>query len=96
MNPGEFLDWLEKNDACEEAREWVAGQTLRQAWANCPRLSWMLWLVRLSGVPGERVRPVLNRVENMLRDHIYDPLICDYFRQAIDPADIEAAIRGAV
>ena len=30
--------------ACEEAREWVGARTLEQAWAECVRPDWMLWL----------------------------------------------------
>ena len=35
---------LTKLDACRAAREWAAGKTLEQAWAECPRGDWMLWL----------------------------------------------------
>ena len=30
--------------ACGEAREWVGARTLEQAWAECERPDWMLWL----------------------------------------------------
>ena len=30
--------------ACEEVREWVGGRTLSEAWAECERPDWMLWL----------------------------------------------------
>jgi hypothetical protein len=36
--------------ACEEARKWARGKTLRQAWAQCPRADWMLWLAGRVGV----------------------------------------------
>jgi len=35
---------LTRLDACREAREWSAGKTLEQAWAECPRGDWLLWL----------------------------------------------------
>jgi hypothetical protein len=37
-------------DACREAREWAAGKTLEQAWAECPRGDWMLWLAGMLGI----------------------------------------------
>lgn len=44
MNPQELLEWLEAHDACTEAREWVAGKTLQEAWEQCTRPSWIVWL----------------------------------------------------
>jgi len=41
---------LTKLDACHEAREWAAGKTLEQAWAECPRGDWMLLLAGLLGI----------------------------------------------
>jgi len=35
---------LTRLDACREARKWAAGKTLEQAWNECPRGDWMLWL----------------------------------------------------
>ena len=35
---------LERLGACDEAREWVGDRTLNQAWAECVRPDWMLWL----------------------------------------------------
>ena len=35
---------LARLHACSEARDWSAGKTLEQAWAECPRGDWMLWL----------------------------------------------------
>lgn len=51
MNAGELLEWLEANDACTEAREWVAGKTLYEAWHSCNRASWLLWLLRKCWTP---------------------------------------------
>jgi len=37
---------LNKLGACEEAIEWLSSQTnLQQAWKNCERGDWLLWLV---------------------------------------------------
>ena len=35
---------LERLGACAEAREWVGDRTLEQAWAECERPDWMLWI----------------------------------------------------
>ena len=35
---------LERLGACKDAREWVGTRTLAEAWAECERLDWMLWL----------------------------------------------------
>ena len=35
---------LERLGACADAREWVGDRTLDQAWAECERPDWMLWL----------------------------------------------------
>jgi hypothetical protein len=44
MDAGTFLKWLEYHDACTEAREWVAGKTLAQAWNSTANPHWMIWL----------------------------------------------------
>ncbi len=31
--------------ACDEAMEWATGLTVTQAWEQCPRADWLLWLV---------------------------------------------------
>ena len=35
---------LTRLGACHEAREWAAGKTLKQAWNECHRGDWLLWL----------------------------------------------------
>ena len=40
---------LERLGACADAREWVGDRTLDQAWAECERPDWMLWLHARSG-----------------------------------------------
>ena len=32
-------------DACEEARDWAKGKSLKTAWAKCERGDWMTWLL---------------------------------------------------
>jgi len=41
---------LTRLDACREGREWAAGKTPEQAWAECPRGDWLLWLAGLLGI----------------------------------------------
>jgi hypothetical protein len=36
--------------ACREAAEWAGDKTLDQAWAECERGDWMLWLAHMAGV----------------------------------------------
>ena len=47
-----FAEWLESEDACDEAREWCDARTVEEAWAECPRADWMLWLVCHLGLEG--------------------------------------------
>ena len=53
MTANELCDDLERLRACAEARKWVEGKTLAEAWAKCDRGDWMLWLAaRHIGDPG--------------------------------------------
>ena len=38
------IDILNKYNACETAKNWVKNQTIEEAWDNCPRGDWMLWV----------------------------------------------------
>ena len=45
---GSIQPLLDRLDACVAARKWAGQRTLAEAWAECPRGDWMLWLaVRL-------------------------------------------------
>ena len=39
-----FHDKLIELGACEEAIQWVGDRTLEEAWTDCHRGDWMLWL----------------------------------------------------
>lgn len=54
MSEAEKLErLLESLDACKEACDWSRGMTLAQAWKQCERADWMLWLCgRMVGKPG--------------------------------------------
>jgi hypothetical protein len=43
-----FKDTLKKLGACGDAVEWVADRTEKQAWAECKRGDWMMWLIKKS------------------------------------------------
>jgi hypothetical protein len=47
-----FRSKLQSLNACSYACNWVADKTAADAWSNCERGDWMLWLLgRLSGPP---------------------------------------------
>ncbi|MBS1805189.1 MAG: hypothetical protein JST28_17655, partial [Acidobacteria bacterium] len=53
MNALEFKKLLRKLYACDEARQWASGKDLADAWATCPRVDWMLWLLaKMADQPG--------------------------------------------
>jgi len=59
-----MIDWikpLRKMKACEEALEWAENyDSLEEAWANCERGDWMLWILgKLSGSPRTKSRKKL-------------------------------------
>jgi len=37
----QLIDW----EVCKKAIQWVEDRTLQQAWNDCPRGDWMLWLL---------------------------------------------------
>jgi hypothetical protein len=46
----ELNQLLTKLNACSDAKAWAAGKTLEQAWQECQRPDWMLWLLGQSAV----------------------------------------------
>jgi hypothetical protein len=57
-NLREKIKWLRSAKACEDALKWLEDQqSWEQAWQDCERGDWMLWLLGyLSGEPGSRSR----------------------------------------
>ena len=45
-----MMELLNKLNACQEAKQWAAGKTLSQAWVECNRPDWMLWLLGRSSI----------------------------------------------
>ena len=44
---------LNELNACQEAKDWVGTKTQRQAWQECERGDWLLWLAaKQEGRPG--------------------------------------------
>ena len=41
---------LERLDACGDARKWARQRTLAEAWSECPRGDWLLWLAGRLGI----------------------------------------------
>ena len=46
----EVMKLLDELNACQEAKQWAAGKTLSQAWQECQRADWMLWLLGRSPI----------------------------------------------
>ena len=45
MTPEQLQTKLIELDACEDARKFCEGKTLKQAWDECTKSDWMLWLM---------------------------------------------------
>lgn len=45
MNKEQFKEWLEYEEACSESMEWVEGKDSKQAWEECTRGDWLVWLL---------------------------------------------------
>jgi hypothetical protein len=53
MNAKELLVLLRAMGACREAVDWVKGKSFAEAWRECERADWMLWLCgRMIGKAG--------------------------------------------
>ena len=64
---------LEKIDACRDAREWVATQkNYKEAWQNCERGDWMLWLAKRLKVDDRKLTlakfKCANQVRHLMKD----------------------------
>lgn len=60
-----FRVWLRTIRACPEARKWVGARSAAQAWAECSRGDWMLWLLeRMADKPGWPSRQTVYAASN--------------------------------
>jgi len=44
IKSSDFQKFLEKNDACKEATEWVNGRNLKESYDQCNQADWILWI----------------------------------------------------
>ena len=50
IKPVEFQELLNKFGACEAARTWATGKSLKRAFNSCPDFQWLAWLLnRVTG-----------------------------------------------
>ena len=54
----EVMELLNKLNACQEAKLWAAGKTLSQAWQECQRADWMLWLLGRSQIDKKTIATI--------------------------------------
>lgn len=67
---------LEKIDACSNAIEWVATQkNYKEAWQNCERGEWMLWLAKMLKVDDRKLTLAKFKCANQVRHLMKDPRI---------------------
>ena len=65
---------LEKIDACSDAIEWVATQkNYKEAWQNCVRGEWMLWLAKMLKVNDRKLTLAKFKCANQVRHLMKDP-----------------------
>jgi len=52
----ELIIILNELGACEDAMEWLSSQaSLEQAWENCEKGNWLLWLIAMLDVDGRKL-----------------------------------------
>ncbi len=59
-----FMDKLEKLDACSEGRDWVQEKTIEEAWKKCKNPRWMIWA--LSQTDLDLIDPICEMAERVL------------------------------
>lgn len=71
MNAATLAKLLKKLGACHEAVDWTKGKTLAEAWQQCDRADWMLWLCgRMAGQEGWPTRPQIVLVACSLAEKV--------------------------
>jgi len=53
-----MMELLNKLNACQDAKLWAAGKTLSQAWQECQRADWMLWLLGRSQIDKKTIATI--------------------------------------
>jgi len=101
MSYKELLDFLIEQRACSEAQEWILANKygLQEAWANCTRGNWMIWLARKMEMEGD-YKEIFNyiydcMVERWDKEHTFIEKLDSYLRRfSIDFATEAAADEG--
>lgn len=52
------MELLNELNACQDAKQWAAGKTLSQAWQECQRSDWMLWLLGRSQIDKKTIATI--------------------------------------
>lgn len=73
QTPVSFTKRLYRLGACEEARQFTRGKTLREAWRTCTSGSWMSWWLRKGcGIWLSEIAPLHHKAIDRVRlDHGY-------------------------
>ena len=59
LSKNKLVNILENLDACDDSLEWLSGvNSLQQAWDECKRGDWMLWI--LANLKADRKKVVLS------------------------------------
>lgn len=89
------LDLLIALHACDEAMRWYNGRESRQAWLDCERSDWLLWVAENLGVDQRLlVHAVCDCAEAILKSNKYSSTIRipDIVRKRIPWEVVEEAI----
>jgi len=88
---------------CKEAIEWLSSQTtLEEAWKNCERGDWLLWLIAMLDVDEKRLflakGLIVNKIIHLMTDErsiAACTAAIDYGRNKIDKSELEKAAYNA-
>lgn len=79
----QLVKYLKEIEACKEAIEWVGYKTLEQAWNECERGDWMLWLAYKKNVDHRKLTLAKARCAKLVYHLIKD----ERSRNAADVAE---------
>ena len=82
-----FIEWLESNNACSNAMQWVSEQpdnSLPALMQTCPRGNWILWVYEKAGYDFETLSPVVYAAVNRA---------LEYAAQELDESGVKHDLR---
>lgn len=86
----DFEQWLQSTDPCANAVKWVSAQplthSLEQLWADCPRGSWLAYVLDHLGLIGADDAELRAKLIELYTDHAMPPRS----RWHIPPPEISA------